>query len=157
MDCAYRTASIAYLRAIKDWEKGQAELKALTVSESLKLRMITAWWNDLHSRFRGISTKLTKSIGIKFISRLAQVAYPQEILNDDHAVPLIYVHTKILECKTVEEIEAVIRELVVAVRLTGTQHLFLNKSFKMKMPPDWDGRDPLARYKAVGFEILEVA
>lgn len=151
---AHKTAAISYRRAMLEWEAVNVELKTLQVSESSRQKLMTAWWNDLHARFRGISTKLTKQIGVAYVTRLAQVAYPQEQLNVDHAVPLIYVHTKILGCKTVEEIEDVLK-LVVGVKMTATQHLLLNKRFKMKMPDDWDGIDPLARYRAMGFEILE--
>ncbi len=48
------------------------------------------------------------------------------------------------------------QETGVFVLITKEEDEHLNKAgYRNKMPSEWDGRDPLARYKAVGIELVE--
>ena len=75
----------------------------------------------------------------------------------DHAIPFNLTQKELLALPEVtqESVQKVLLKHVAAV-ITQEEHGQLGKSgYASKMPDDWDHIDPLARYKAVGIEIVE--
>ena len=49
--------------------------------------------------------------------------------------------------------EVLVRDLTVCI-ITSEEEALLNAArLGSRMPPNWDGRDPLARYHTVGIEV----
>jgi hypothetical protein len=106
-------------------------------------------------KFRGISSRLTNDIGVTLASRASLQG--QQDLDVDHAVPLAGLHDRILVLDSVGEIAALLRPHMLGVRITVTEHRALNRQYKMSMPEGWQwGDDPLARYRAVGIELVSI-
>jgi hypothetical protein len=56
---------------------------------------------------------------------------------------------------TSEAVRAVLERYGVTVLITLDEDRQLNKAgLRNRMPAEWDGSDPLARYKAVGIELV---
>jgi hypothetical protein len=95
----------------------------------------------------------------KFRSRSAVgVRRGDGALRCDHAVPFKYLQDELLKLSnvTVETIRPVLDRYGVTVLITGDDDQRLNKAgLRNKMPDGWNGLDPLARYKAVGIELVE--
>jgi hypothetical protein len=76
----------------------------------------------------------------------------------DHAIPFNYLQSDLLglENVTPEAIMGVLLNHNVGVLITKSENERLNASgLQAKMPQGWDRVDPLARYKAVGIELVE--
>ena len=74
----------------------------------------------------------------------------------DHAVPLVYLQEQLLELSrpTADSVKAVLESSSGAVWITQEEDRRLAAAgFQRSMPPDWDGVDPFARYRAVGIEV----
>ena len=77
----------------------------------------------------------------------------------DHAIPFKYFQDELLQLRDVTP-EAVrdLLEKEILVVITNSEDLRLRANgFLAKMPPTWDGKDPRARYRAVGIELVENA
>jgi hypothetical protein len=76
----------------------------------------------------------------------------------DHAIPFRYLQSELLQLDDVtpEAVRDVLLRYEIRVLITKSENMRLNASgLQAKMPPTWDGTDPLARYKAVGIELVE--
>jgi hypothetical protein len=75
----------------------------------------------------------------------------------DHAIPFALLQEELLALHPVTE-ECVVKVLSrygTAVLITQADNARLNAmGLARSMPPDWDGRDPLARYKAAGIDLV---
>jgi len=85
--------------------------------------------------------------------------YGKRELVGDHAIPFGYQQAALLELPEVST-DAVRRILDsnfgVGVLITSQENERLNRAkLKNKMPADWDRVEVLARYKAVGIEVVE--
>lgn len=75
----------------------------------------------------------------------------------DHAVPFKIVMEKILAAKelTLPILRDILEKHIVTCIITEQENKMLNKAgLGHKMPDDWDRSDSLARYKAVGINIV---
>lgn len=76
----------------------------------------------------------------------------------DHAVPFRYIQDELLSLHqpSNDKIEEVLNRFETIVLITKDEDTQLNAAgYNHKMPPGWKvGEDPLARYKAVGIEIV---
>ena len=76
----------------------------------------------------------------------------------DHAVPFKYLQTELLRLNDVtpEAVRDLLLRYEIRVLITKSEDDRLNASgLQSKMPPMWDRTDPLARYKAVGIELVQ--
>jgi hypothetical protein len=76
----------------------------------------------------------------------------------DHAVPFKYLQSALMELSevTIESVRGVLHRYDVNVIITKEEDCRLTKAgYRFKMPESWDHIDPLARYKAVGIEIVD--
>jgi hypothetical protein len=76
----------------------------------------------------------------------------------DHAVPFRYLQSELLALREVtpDNVRELLSKYEVAVIITKSENDLLNAAgLQSKMPSDWDGRDPLARYKTVNIELVE--
>jgi hypothetical protein len=76
----------------------------------------------------------------------------------DHAIPFTYLQSALLELDEVtpEAVRDVLEKHNVFVLVTKSEHDQLGASgLNAKMPAAWGGIDSLARYKAVGIELVE--
>lgn len=75
----------------------------------------------------------------------------------DHAVPFIYLQRRLLALETVDEpsIRALLQQLNLIALITKDEDQMLRSvGLNKSMPKDWDGNDPLARYKEIGIELM---
>ncbi|HEY1638989.1 MAG TPA: hypothetical protein VGF62_10725 [Rhizomicrobium sp.] len=78
----------------------------------------------------------------------------------DHAIPVNYHHTELLNLAEVtpETVRAVLlgkHGPVAGIITIGENFKLTSEGLAHRMPDDWDGADPLARYKFVGIEMEE--
>lgn len=75
----------------------------------------------------------------------------------DHAVPFKYLQEELLEVDFPDPLKVkkiLSRHCTIAI-ITKEEDSLLNKNgLGNRMPQDWDGRDPLARYKKVGIQLV---
>jgi hypothetical protein len=82
-------------------------------------------------------------------------------LQTDHAIPFKYLQVNLLALTdvTADSVRAALEKLekfTITVLITEEENRRLNaRGYRSAMPDDWDGIDPLARYKAVGIEVIE--
>jgi hypothetical protein len=76
----------------------------------------------------------------------------------DHAIPYHYELRALMELKEVapETVRPVLEKYDVCAIITADEDARLTSAgLQRKMPDDWDQIDPLARYRAVGIELVE--
>ncbi len=76
----------------------------------------------------------------------------------DHAIPFRCLQSELLQLSEVtpEAVRDVLLRHEIRVLITKSENARLNASgLQSEMPPTWDGTDPLARYKAIGIELVE--
>ena len=76
----------------------------------------------------------------------------------DHAVPFRLLQEELLALRdpTPDVVREVLIKHGVIVLITKEENALLNRArLGRKMPPDWDGSDPLARYKTARIEIVD--
>jgi hypothetical protein len=75
----------------------------------------------------------------------------------DHAIPFRYLQDELLHLADVTRasVGTVLNEHCVVVLVTREENVRLNRAgLGSKMPKGWNGVDPLARYAAVGIEVI---
>ncbi len=75
----------------------------------------------------------------------------------DHAVPFALLQAELMALRPVtpDAVEATLGRFGIAVLITKAEHDRLHElGYGRRMPADWDGSDPLARYTAAGI-VLE--
>ena len=76
----------------------------------------------------------------------------------DHAVPFRYLQAELLGLSdvTMQSVANALSRFETIVLITKEEDSRLSAAgYGSKMPPDWDGRDDLARYRAIGIELIE--
>jgi hypothetical protein len=76
----------------------------------------------------------------------------------EHAVPLMWFVDKLMTMNPPTKIRVrnLLRKYFHVLLVTKDEHLELNRSrLRSKMPQDWDGQDPWARYKEVGIKPIK--
>src|SRR6266571_4461137 len=78
----------------------------------------------------------------------------------DHAIPVHVLCNRILSTPDLDRktLEMILHEWLVAVELTRSEHRETLKKCGLasRMPHDWDGTDPLARYLAAGISLRSI-
>ncbi len=75
----------------------------------------------------------------------------------DHAIPFKYLQEVLLNLSpaTSEAVATVLAKYEVIVLVTKAENARLNRAgYAHAMPENWDGADPLARYNALGIELV---
>jgi hypothetical protein len=76
----------------------------------------------------------------------------------DHAIPVHIICDRILGAAKLnrKKVETILWEWLVWVELTPSEHRERLKKVGLvkKMPEDWDGVDPSARYRAAGIRLV---
>lgn len=75
----------------------------------------------------------------------------------DHSVPFSYLQKELLDLVsvTIESVREILQRHGTACLITWDEDRALSKArLGRKMPEDWDRKDPLARYRAIGIEPL---
>jgi len=75
----------------------------------------------------------------------------------DHAIPFRYIEAELLGLAEVtpQAVADVLEKKCVVALITTEEDRNLNAAgLSSKMPENWDGLDPLARYKAVGIDLV---
>jgi len=75
----------------------------------------------------------------------------------DHAIPFRYIEAELLDLAEVtpQAVADVLEKKCVVALITTEEDRKLNAAgLSSKMPENWDGLDPLARYKAVGIDLV---
>ena len=76
----------------------------------------------------------------------------------DHAIPFRYTIERILSLESIDASSVLLclKNNLVTCTLTRKENAILNSAgLAFKMPENWDGVDPLCRYKTVGIEVYE--
>ena len=94
----------------------------------------------------------------KFRSRAAQgLNFGKREIVYDHAIPFRYIEAELLDLAEVtpQAVADVLEKKCVVALITTEEDRKLNAAgLSSKMPENWDGLDPLARYKAVGIDLV---
>jgi hypothetical protein len=107
------------------------------------------WARRLGSKAKSAKYRSRDAVGRK--SGRREIIY-------DHAIPYRYELKALMDLTEVtpETVRAVLEKYDACVIITADDDARLAAAhLGSKMPDDWDGIDPLARYKAVGIEIVE--
>lgn len=100
----------------------------------------------------------SKAAAAQYRSRSAVgLSFGREELIYDHAVPFVYLQRRLLALDTVDEhsIRALLQQLNLIVLITKDEDEVLKSAgLNKSMPTDWDGNDPLARYRAMKIELV---
>jgi hypothetical protein len=124
-------------------------MPASSYSKALREPIYFLWeCQETRNKERVAAFRSKASIGLRFGT--GELVY-------DHSVPFKYLQVELLELSevTVETVAAALRRYRAGVLITKEEDVRLNAAgYRSKMPKDWDGADHLARYKAVGIEIV---
>lgn len=100
----------------------------------------------------------SKTAAAQYRSRSAVgLSFGDGTLVYDHAVPFIYLQRRLLALETVDEpsIRALLQQLnLIALITKGEDKKLKSAGLNRSMPKDWDGKDPLARYREMGIELI---
>lgn len=75
----------------------------------------------------------------------------------DHAVPFVYLQRELLSLTAVDtkSVHEILMRYGVACLITKSENAKIDQErLQRSMPKTWDGSDPLARYHAVGIEVV---
>lgn len=79
--------------------------------------------------------------------------------DNDHAVPVKIIIKMLMEAPELSKDVAIdlLSRFYISVTITRREHTVVLKELDLEseMPSNWDGVDPLARYKQAGIEIIE--
>jgi hypothetical protein len=75
----------------------------------------------------------------------------------DHSIPFIYLQNKLLSLNQLntDNIKKLLDKYTLTTIITKDENTILNKELKSKMPNNWDGKNPLARYDSVGIDVVK--
>jgi len=107
------------------------------------------WTRRLGPKANSARYRSPAAVGLKWRSR--EIVY-------DHAVPYRFERMALMDLTEVtpETVRLVLEKYDVCAIITQEEDARLSAAgLKHSMPPDWDKIDPLARYKAVGIEIID--
>lgn len=121
--------------------------------EGLKRRKVTprATMRILRATLRRIRPRL--------VARSESAELADRVI--DHAIPVLVVCNRILEAEDLNrnKLEKIVTDWLVTVELTAEEHkVVLQKcGLARRMPENWDGVDPLARYRIAGIKLSRIA
>ncbi len=118
-------------------------------SKALREPVFFLWECRKGSKVRSAKFRSKAAIGLTFGSGL---------LVYDHAVPFKYLQAALLSLPdvTVDSVENALDKFCVAALITKEEDQLLNAAgYQSDMPEGWDQINPLARYNAVGIDIVE--
>lgn len=76
----------------------------------------------------------------------------------DHAVPVKVIISTLMEAPVLDRdfVLETLSQFYVSVILSEDEHVVVLKNLGLEsdMPPDWDGKEPFARYRVAGIEVL---
>jgi len=148
MDDAQRLELIA--EAVRYCQRVAATgMPSCCYSKALREPVHFLWERRRGSKLQAARFCSRAAVGLSFGGR--QLVY-------DHAIPFRYLEAELLRLPTVdtEKLRNILDRLGTAVLITKLEDDTLNRAgYGNKMPRDWDQKDPLARYKAAGIEIVE--
>jgi hypothetical protein len=79
----------------------------------------------------------------------------------DHAIPLHVLCDRILNTEELDrsKLQKIVADWLVTVELTSKEHREVLQKCGLSrcMPDDWDGADPLARYRNAGIQLLHIS
>lgn len=95
----------------------------------------------------------------RLIARSVQAGQESDI-EADHAIPVHIICDRILCTDDLDRhgLIKILSEWLVSVELTRSEHRDILREFGLqsRMPTDWDGSDPLARYKSAGIDLARL-
>ena len=103
-------------------------------------------WSEYEGKYKGCG----------FWSEAAARCGDTKLLRHDHAVPrkLLLDWLLNLRSPTQDSIQALLDAYCKAAVIIKSEDALLNRlGLRSKMPSDWDGKDPWARYKAAGIVL----
>lgn len=107
-------------------------------------------WEKRHgSKARSARYRSRSAVGLK---------HGKGLIVYDHAIPFKYLqeHLLRLDLVTTTGVAEALERYAVTVLITKAEDELLSASgYGHRMPEHWDGTDPLARYKAVGIELVD--
>jgi hypothetical protein len=118
-------------------------------SKALREPVHFLWERRVGSKTRAARFRSRASLGLTFGDRL---------LVYDHAIPFKYLQSELLKLTdaSADSVRDVLNKFSVVAFITREEDDALNRAgYGNGMPKNWDGVDPLARYKAVGIEIVD--
>lgn len=78
----------------------------------------------------------------------------------DHAIPVHILCDRIMNTQDLDrtKLTGIVADWLVAVELTPQEHrqVLQEHGLASRMPNDWDGLDPLARYRVAGIQLLSI-
>jgi len=135
--------AVQYCQRVKDMG-----MPVSAYTKALREPIHFLWERRRGSKLQSPQFRSKAAAGLKFQN--GQLVY-------DHAVPFRYLQEELLSLHqpSTNKIAEVLNRFETTVLITKDEDNQLNAAgFNRKMPPDWNGEDPLARYKAVGIEIV---
>ncbi|WP_157954206.1 hypothetical protein [Saccharospirillum mangrovi] len=118
-------------------------------SKALREPIHFLWERRFGSKEKCATYRSKAAIGISLKNR--QLIY-------DHSIPFRYLQKALLaiESPSLLQIETVLEKYGCTALITINEDFQLKASgFNHRMPHDWDGIDPLARYRSVRIELLK--
>lgn len=80
----------------------------------------------------------------------------RRIFHREHTIPVRVIREKCLLAQTRDSIVEALNSARVAWILKSEDERLTENGLRSTMPADWNGKDPFARYAAVGIEIITV-
>lgn len=123
-------------------------MPASAFSKALREPIHFLWERRAGSKTAAAQYRSRSSVGLSFGN--GKLVY-------DHAVPFIYLQRRLLALETVDEpsIRALLQQLNLVALITKDEDKVLKSvGLTKSMPKDWDGNDPLARYREMGIELI---
>ena len=117
-------------------------------AKALREPVFFLWEKHGRSKVAAAAYRSTTSLGLAFGSR--KIVY-------DHSIPFRYLREKLLALQPAEPetVRAILSRFAVSSLLTKEEDgLLSTHGLARTMPADWDGVDPLARYRAVGIDMV---
>jgi hypothetical protein len=118
-------------------------------SKALREPVHFLWERREGSKIRAAKFRSQATIGLNFGGGL---------LVYDHAIPFKYLQAELLKLSdvTTDSVRNALNKFGTVALVTREENNILNHAgYGSAMPKDWNGTDSLARYKAVGIEIVE--
>lgn len=117
-------------------------------TKALREPVFFLWEKHGRSKIAAAAYRSRASLGLTFGSR--QIVY-------DHSVPFRYLQERLLALQPVQPVtvrDVLTRYAVSSLLKREEDRLLTKRGLARTMPDDWDGTDPLARYSAVGIEMI---
>jgi hypothetical protein len=118
-------------------------------AKALREPVYFLWERRAATRLRAAKFCSKAAVGLRF--GRGELVY-------DHAVPFNYLQKELLSLTdiTPESVRDALERFTLCVLITKDENARLNAGgYGRSMPADWDRADVLARYKAVGIEVVE--